>query len=106
MTEKEMEKLVEETIAKHLSVTDEFKRYCQDAYPTDGYTFDDKEFENVRPVLSMFKEWLDNKMMENAIEAEVSSAGMFAPLINVKDKEKVKDFCFGDSVKILIFKKD
>ena len=31
---------------------------------------------------------------------------MFAPLINVKDKEKVKDFCFGDSVKILIFKND
>ena len=52
------------------------------------------------------REDMDDEMMGKAIDAEVESAGRFAPIIRVEDKSKVADLKFGDKVKIIIVKEE
>ena len=48
----------------------------------------------------------EDRMRENAVEAEVCSAGLFVPLIKVGDEKKIPDVKFGDKIKIIILKDD
>lgn len=86
------------------------KQYVEDNPPYVSEFTHESEIEgiynDVKQTFIAGANWQKEQMLKDVIEGEIQSGGTFIPLISIKDKNKLKDFKFGDIVKILIIKKN